>query len=285
MDRPGIVINRIQSTRWVTPRSRGDGWRLLLAVLVTVGAAATCTPGDSGRSDGDTELGARLTTRGAGDLLPSGLTPSPESGGRGLEALGRRVPTSPPPEEVTVEVLGVDFGAPEAPVKMIEFFDYGCGYCRAFHQDTRGPLHEEYVDPGQVLWKSMPFILGTWPESVPVTLAAECARDQGRDYFEAISDLLFEHQSDWKAASDPEEIAEGYAQEVGLDMPRYRTCFENDEFLWRVHAHTGLANGLGVRGTPTFFLVGFGPIPGALPLETFQQVIDTVLGELAAEQL
>ena len=273
-------MNRIHSKRFWT-RSRRDGGRLLLAVLVTVGAAAACTPGDSGRSNVDAERGARLTTRGAGDLLPSDFTPSPGSGG----ALERWAPTGPPPEEVTVESLGVDFGAPEAPVRMIEFFDYGCGYCRAFHQATRGPLHEEYVDAGQVLWKSMPFILGSWPESVPVTLAAECARDQGRDYFEAISDLLFEHQSDWKAASAPEEVAEGYAQEVGLDMPRYRACFENDEFLWRVQAHSGLANELGVRGTPTFILVGFGMIPGALPLETFRQVIDTVLVQIAAEQL
>ena len=276
-------MNRIHGTGCVTPRSRRDGWRLLLAVLVTVGAAAACTRGDSGGSDEDVDLGGRLTTRGAGDLLPSGFTPS--AGGRGLEVLERRAPTGPAPEDVTVAELGVDFGAPEAPVRMIEMFDYGCGYCRAFHQDTRGPLHEQYVDAGQVLWKSIPFILGRWPESAPVTLAAECARDQGRDYFEAISDLLFANQSDWKSASAPEEVAEGYAQEVGLDMPRYRTCFENDEFLWRVQAHTALANELGVRGTPTFLLVGFGTIPGALPLETFRQVIDTVLVEVALEQL
>jgi protein-disulfide isomerase len=52
-----------------------------------------------------------------------------------------------------------------------------------------------------------------------------------------------------------------------------------------VQAHSGLANELGVRGTPTFILVGFGMIPGALPLETFRQVIDTVLVQVAAEQL
>ena len=118
-----------------------------------------------------------------------------------------------------------------------------------------------------------------------VSLAAECARDQGRGYFEAISDLIFRHQSDWKSASAPEELAEGYAEEVGLDMERYRTCFENDELLWRVQAHTAFAEDLGVRGTPTFLLVGWGPITGSLPLETFRQLIDTVLVEAAAEQL
>jgi protein-disulfide isomerase len=52
-----------------------------------------------------------------------------------------------------------------------------------------------------------------------------------------------------------------------------------------VQAQTALADQLGVRGTPTFFIVGWGTIPGALPLETFQQVIDTVLVEAAAGQL
>jgi len=254
-----------------------------IIVVVALGAAAACTPGDLGRADGDA-VPTRLSTVAAGDLLSSGLTPSKQES-RGLEALRRPAPTGPLPGEVTVDSLGVDFGTSEALLRMIEFFDYGCGYCRAFHQNTRGPLHEQYVEPGQVFWKTIPFILGTWPASVSVSLAAECARDQGRGYFEAISALIFARQSDWKAASAPEEMAEGFAEEIGLDMARYRTCFEKDEFLWRVQAQTALAEQLGVRGTPTFFLVGWGPIPGALPLETFQQVIDTVFAQAAAEQL
>jgi protein-disulfide isomerase len=168
---------------------------------------------------------------------------------------------------------------------MIEFYDYGCGYCRTFHEETRGPLLEQYAESGQVLWKSIPFIIGRWAASVPVSLAAECARDQGRGYFEAISTLIFRHQSDWKSASAPEELAEAYAEEAGLDMERYRTCFENDELLWRLQAQTEFAEELGVRGTPTFYLLGWGPILGALPLERFQEVIDTVLVEAATQPL
>jgi protein-disulfide isomerase len=190
----------------------------------------------------------------------------------------------PPPGEVTIDSLGVDFGAEEAPLRMIEFFDYGCGYCRRFHQETREPLHEQYVDSGQILWKSIPFVIGRWPASVPISLAAECARDQGRDYFEAISTLIFQHQSEWKSASSPEDLAEGYAREVGLDMPRFQGCFEGDELLWRLQAQTSFAQNLGVRATPTFYVAGIGTIPGALPLETFRQVIDTVLVHAQLDQ-
>ena len=100
----------------------------------------------------------------------------------------------------------------------------------------------------------------------------------------AISELIFARQGDWKSASAPEELAEGFAEEVGLDMERYRTCFENDELLWRLQAQTALADELEVRGTPTFWVVGVGPIVGALPLETFQQLIDSTLVLLTPEQ-
>ena len=140
------------------------------------------------------------------------------------------------------------------------------------------------MDTGLIYWKSLPFITGNWPTSVPVTLAAECARDQGRGYFEAISDVIFARQGDWKPAPAPEELAEEFAEEVGLDMERYRTCFESDELLWRVQAQTSFAGDLDVTGTPTLMVGGVGPLVGALPLEAFQQMFDTVLVVLVSEQ-
>jgi len=98
----------------------------------------------------------------------------------------------------------------------------------------------------------------------------------------SISDIIFERQGDWKSASDPEALAEVFAEEAGLDMARYRSCVEDDEFLWRVQAQTNLAGELGIRGTPSFIIVGVGPVNGALPLETFRQVFDTILSEAAA---
>ena len=47
---------------------------------------------------------------------------------------------------------------------------------------------------------------------------------------------------------------------------------------------TAFADEFGIRGTPTFVVLGVGPISGALPLETFQQIFDTVLVQLNARQ-
>jgi len=279
-------MNRMYVARRATPRNRRSLWRLLLVLLVASGGAAACTPAES---DTDTEFGASLTTRGAGNLLTAGystsedFSPSNRESPRLAELL-RSPPVGVTPEQMSFDSLGIDFGKPEAPLRVIEFYDYGCGYCRVFHENTRERLHEQYVDSDRVYWKSIPFITGSWATSVPVSLAAECARDQGRGYYVAINDLIFARQGDWKAASAPEELAEEFAEEVGLDMERYRTCFENDELLWRVQTHTAFAQELGITGTPTFLVLGLGPIVGALPLETFQQIFDTVLVQLAAVQ-
>lgn len=277
-------MNRMYVAPCATPRNRRSLWRLLFVLLVASSAAAACAPEES-----DTEFGASLTTSGAGNLLTTGYSTSQDfspsnRGGPGLAELLRSPPVGVTPEQMSFDSLGVDFGKPEAPLRVIEFYDYGCGYCRVFHENTRGPLHEQYVDSDRVYWKSIPFITGSWATSVPVSLAAECARDQGRGYYAAINDLIFARQRDWKASSAPEELAEEFAEEVGLDMERYRTCFENDELLWRVQTHTAFAQELGITGTPTFLVLGLGPIVGAFPLETFQQIFDTVLVQLAAVQ-
>jgi predicted DsbA family dithiol-disulfide isomerase len=40
---------------------------------------------------------------------------------------------------------------------------------------------------------------------------------------------------------------------------------------------TVAARQLGVRGTPTFWIIGYGPIQGALPLDVLTQMLDVVI--------
>lgn len=247
--------------------------RIIFFLILMAATSSACTedPGANGRA-------ARLTTRGAGELLSTGspTTPLPP----GIAAIDRPAPNAPTAEQINPEEIGTNFGDFEAPVRIMEFFDFGCGYCRQFHAETFPTLMEEYVDEGKLLWKSVPFIMGNWANSVAASLTAECAHDQGR--YEEMTELLFARQPDWKRGSDPEVVLEALAEELGLDMDRYGNCISSDEFLWRVQTHTMMAQQLGVRSTPTFILIGYGPISGALPLEVFKGVIDTVLVQAAA---
>ncbi len=182
----------------------------------------------------------------------------------------------------SIAELGYNFGDAAAPLKLIEFSDFGCGYCRRFHQESFEPLHAQFVESGQIEWKFMPFITGMFANSLAVTEAAECTLEQDPDVFLRLSDRLWERQAEWKGSNQPEQVVRGWARELGVDLDRLDSCLAEDRRLPRVANATAFAQQLGIRGTPTFWIVGFGPLQGALPLEAFQGILGAVLDEVAA---
>lgn len=68
--------------------------------------------------------------------------------------------------------------------------------------------------------------------------------------------MLFEQQSEWSGALDALRIFEGYAGTLGLDVEQFRQDMQDEEL--RERALRGLRDGagVGVRGTPTFFVNG-----------------------------
>ena len=65
-------------------------------------------------------------------------------------------------------------GFPSAPVWIVEFSDFQCGYCRRFWQDTLPKLKDFYISKGTVRFTYRHFaVLGKPSEQA--ALAAECA--------------------------------------------------------------------------------------------------------------
>ncbi len=181
-------------------------------------------------------------------------------------------------QDLHVDSIGHDYGSESATVHVIEFSDFGCGYCRQFHAESFEPLMDEYVQSGRVRWKYVTYVSGMFPNSREASAAAECVADQGR--FGTMRDLLFQNQKDWKAAADPEPLFLEYAQQAGADPDQVAVCIADGRTLDRVETGTRLGLALGVRGTPTFVVDGF-PMMGALPLEFLREVLDR---RLAATQ-
>jgi len=178
--------------------------------------------------------------------------------------------------------LGYDRGQVEAPVKVIEFADFGCGFCRRFHEESFPTLLTQFIDTGMIEWKSLTFVTGSFPNSLAVTEASECVLEQSEPSYEAFAARLWERQAEWKPSDEPEGLARAWAAETGLDMGRYDSCLAEDRRMERVAGATVAAQQLGVRATPTFWIVGFGPLQGALPLEAFQGIFATVHAEVVA---
>lgn len=178
---------------------------------------------------------------------------------------------------------GYDRGARQAPVTVLEFADFGCPYCARFATETYPPLAEEFVKTGLVRWKYVPFVLGIFGANGDAAAqAAECAGAQGNAAFGRMHDRLFVEQDVWRSAPDPAGMFRAIAADAGLDPARFAACFASDEPERRIAAANALADQLGVRATPTFFINGQ-RVEGALPLEQFRAVLTDALRPLRTD--
>ena len=183
-----------------------------------------------------------------------------------------------PDPELTLDEIGFDFGSADAPVKVVEFSDFGCGYCRRFHTETFPTLMKEYVETGKVQWKYVTFVSGMFPNGKAAAFAGECAGEQG--LFEPMSALLYERQPEWKGESDPAVALEALAREAGADIGRYRECVAADRPGARLRSGFLTGARVGVRGTPTFMINGI-PLVGAQPPQMWADIF-TAIGDAAA---
>ncbi len=174
---------------------------------------------------------------------------------------------------VSLAGVGHDEGGTGAGVFIVEFADFGCGYCAKFNVETYPRIRTAYIEPGIVRMKMVPYVTGMFKHSREVSEAAECAADQGA--FKRMHDLLYVKRKEWQASKDIRVTIDGYARQLGLDRTALGRCLMNPQIAQRVQRHTALARQLGINGTPTFFVNGR-RVPGAVPFEVFQQVINSV---------
>lgn len=175
---------------------------------------------------------------------------------------------------------GHDRGVNSAPVTVLEFADFGCRYCASFARETYPALAAEFVKTGKVRWKYVPFAIGMFPNGEAAARAVECAADQGQTAFDAMDGRLYTRQNEWAGARDPSGFFRSYAAAAGLDTASFASCYGGADPAARVHASNELADRIGVRATPTFFIDGY-RVEGALPLEQFRKVL---LDELRSTQ-
>lgn len=173
---------------------------------------------------------------------------------------------------------GHDLGVAQAAVTVLEFSDFGCRYSRSFATTALPELLAAYVRTGAVRWKYVPFALGMFPNGAAAAGAAECAADQGPAAFRRMHDRLFAAAGEWSDARDPGASFRRYAREARLDTARFGACLTDTTAAARVREANALADAMGVRATPTFFVNGR-RVEGALPAAEFRAMLDRALRE------
>lgn len=177
-------------------------------------------------------------------------------------------------------------GDPNAPVKLIEFSDFECPFCKQFHK-TLARVMDHYGKSGEVAWVYRHFPIDQiHPKSRKEAQAAECANELGGNKaFWAYADKIF--------ATTPSNnrldltLLPKFAVEIGLDRAKFETCLSGDRRGGKYAAHIEAdfqdASTAGGTGTPYTVIVARDgrtfPINGAQPYGVVKSVIDLALKE------
>ena len=172
--------------------------------------------------------------------------------------------------------LSTSMGQDNAPVTIIEYSDFNCGFCKKFHAETFSRIVDEYVKTGQakVSYKHYPFLAQSsqWKAE-----ASECAAEQGK--FWDYHDALFEGKVG--AQGDEAAVKQALAQlagELQLDAAKFDACMRAGKAAALVQADAAEGQQMRVQGTPTFLINGK-LLVGAQPYEAFKQAIDAALAQ------
>ena len=153
-------------------------------------------------------------------------------------------------------------GPADAVLEIIEFSDFECPFCgRA--KPVLDSLRARQGDAVRLVYRHFP--LPMHAHAGPAAQAAVEAARQGA--FWPYHDLLFTHQD---RLTDADLV--GYADSLGLDTAAFAAALAGGTHAAAVAADVALGQGLGVGGTPTFFLNGY-RVVGTPPLWVFEQAI------------
>ncbi|MEW1599495.1 thioredoxin domain-containing protein [Streptomyces sp. NPDC093808] len=157
---------------------------------------------------------------------------------------------------------------------IVEFLDFECEGCGAMYPIVE-KLREEYGD--RVTFVARYFPMPGHRNGELAARTAEAAARQGR--FEDMYNKLFTTQKEWGESQEwKQDVFRGYAKELGLNMDEFDAALADPEVAGRVQEDQRDGVGLGVQGTPTFFVDGeMIAVPGSY--EQFKALIDDRLSD------
>ena len=169
-----------------------------------------------------------------------------------------------------------------APVKIVEYSDTECPFCKKFHSIMQEVM-DEYGKSGKVAWVYRHFPLDQLHSKARKEAeATECAAELGsNDKFWEYLDRLME-VTPANNNLDPAELPK-IAEYVGLDKNKFNECLASGRYAQKIEDHVQNAVATGGNGTPWSIVVAKNgkkyPLSGAQPYTSVKQLIDIALQE------
>lgn len=191
-------------------------------------------------------------------------------------------------------------GNPNAKIKIVEYSDPSCPFCKMFHNTMRQVM-TTYGQSGNVAWVYRHFPIdkpGTRPDGGILhpnagheANALECAGALGgNDKFWAYTNRLYEITPSVTGSTpdglDQKELY-NIAKFVGLDASSFKDCLDNGRYTDKINASYNEGLNAGIQGTPMSYMILPGgkqvAIEGAQPFDTLKASIDSVLADQSAQ--
>lgn len=169
---------------------------------------------------------------------------------------------------------GFSRGPKDAPVTIVEFSDFQCPFCKTANATVKQVL-DKYPGKVRLVFRDYP-LASLHPQAPKAHEAARCAADQSK--FWEYHDVLFERSP----KMSPQDLKQ-YAKDLKLDAATFDQCLDSGKHTAAVDKDFQEGAGLGLTGTPSFFINGK-QIVGAQPLAAFQKVVDGELAKVAAKK-
>ncbi len=188
----------------------------------------------------------------------------------GLAALGFYRASTAPKVDAPLELMADNIDGPiDAPVRIVEFGDFGCPSCRAWHNSgIKEALRSEFGDRVSFTFRHFPVITLQSPKAAE---AGQCASEQGQ--FWTFHDFIYE-QTPINALSV--EQLKGYASSIDLEPDQFSQCLDSGKYKSYVARDQQAAFSAGAAGTPTFFINGR---VVSFSYESMQAAINHLLGQ------
>ncbi len=187
-------------------------------------------------------------------------------------------------------------GNPNAQIKIVEFSDPSCPYCKMFNP-TMEQVMNTYGPGGKVAWVYRSFPLDQpdpngnilHPNAGHEAQALECAAFLGgNDKFWAYEKSWYETfplqgATQRSVAEDTTQLV-SLAKGVGLDTSTFNDCLASGQFKSKIDAQYTDGINAGVSGTPHNIIIAPTgdkiPLVGAVSYATMKTTLDTLLTEV-----
>ncbi len=159
------------------------------------------------------------------------------------------------------------FGNPNAQIKIVEYSDPSCSYCKMFNP-TLISILDQYGPSGKVAWVYRSFPLdkpdlngnALHPNAGHESQALECVASLGgNDKFWAFEKKIYEENSTGAQGLDQKKLPI-FAKEIGINVDAFNKCLSDGQFKETVEASFLSGVNAGVAGTPSSFIVLNTPI-------------------------